>query len=442
MKSILITFCVTIGFISCQKPLPKTVHLYGELKNFGTELSMGKQTPEGYILREGETITSDEQNKFDITFELDAPAYFRLGRNTLYLTPGDELEVFCDMNDPNAGSFKGDGALACMYLRAKPFPKGGSYIGREFFEPDTDFPKVKELLEVKISEALQKLDTLSGVSEQFKKMEYGRIQFDAANSYFSYSNYATYYLKIPQDQIKSFSDSANAYFKPTVKKYLKLGGDADYLNVDTYRSICDVCVEELGEENVDQAIKDFISTFKLNMTLSSKGPIEEVLEEKKKVEEEVLLPEYKEIISKAFSKYDALMPGMPAPELAFNTEDGKATPLASLKGKLVVIDVWATWCGPCIAESPYFEKLAKRYGNEAVEFISISIDSSDKPWKKYLAKHEKKSKQYICNRTNFAKYELFGVPRFMIIDKQGNFIDAFAPAPSNERFEELIKQNI
>ena len=105
---------------------------------------------------------------------------------------------------------------------------------------------------------------------------------------------------------------------------------------------------------------------------------------------------------------------------------------------MVLVDVWATWCSPCKAESPFFEKLADKYGSETIKFISISIDSDIKLWESYLAEHDKKSTQYICNRTALKDYILLGVPRFMLINKEGKFIDAFAPVPLAPAFEKLI----
>ncbi|WP_321515771.1 TlpA disulfide reductase family protein [Marinifilum fragile] len=435
-------FCLALSFVSCKEEA-KTVRLHGELKNFASELSMGVETPQAYILREKIQINLDDQNKFDITFDLDAPTYFRLGRNTLYLSPGDDIGLFCDLNDPMAATFTGKGAKACLYLRSKPFPKGGSYLsGGQLLKGNPTFEEIKIKIEEKVKLVFANLDDLEGVSDRFKKLERGRIMFDAANSYLSYPGYAAYFKKLSKEELPAFNQKAKEYFKADVENYLQSGGDADYLNLDTYRGICGECVELLGEENVDQAILDFIKTNELVYHLSNKGPVAEVLSKRGEVESEIKQTEYKEVISKAFKNYDALQPGKAAPRLTMLNEEGKEVLLSDFKGKIVVIDVWATWCGPCKAESPYFEKLAEKYGNETVKFISISIDSNKKMWDKYLSKHTKTSEQFICNRIEFKEYELQSVPRFMLIDKQGNFIDAFATTPSNPAFEVLLQKNI
>lgn len=113
---------------------------------------MSKETPEAQILKEGVKITLDAENRFDITFELNAPAYYGLGRNSLSLTPGDDLELFCDMNE-NLVTFKGDAVEACEYLKAKPFPKSESYLGGGRILEDKPIKKaVRDRIEIKVTE--------------------------------------------------------------------------------------------------------------------------------------------------------------------------------------------------------------------------------------------------------------------------------------------------
>jgi thiol-disulfide isomerase/thioredoxin len=63
-----------------------------------------------------------------------------------------------------------------------------------------------------------------------------------------------------------------------------------------------------------------------------------------------------------------------APDPAFKTLDGKSRKLSELRGKIVVVNFWATWCGPCQEELPRLAKLAEAYGDKPVAFVLISID--------------------------------------------------------------------
>lgn len=67
----------------------------------------------------------------------------------------------------------------------------------------------------------------------------------------------------------------------------------------------------------------------------------------------------------------------PAPDYAFFDSAGKPVKIADLKGKVVVLNVWATWCGPCKVEMPTLAKLAKAYEGKPVEVVAVSIDSAE-----------------------------------------------------------------
>jgi thiol-disulfide isomerase/thioredoxin len=67
----------------------------------------------------------------------------------------------------------------------------------------------------------------------------------------------------------------------------------------------------------------------------------------------------------------------PAPDIAFIGPDGKTMKLADLKGQVVVVNFWATWCGPCKEEMPSLAKLAKDYAEKGVKVVPISVDRLD-----------------------------------------------------------------
>jgi len=79
----------------------------------------------------------------------------------------------------------------------------------------------------------------------------------------------------------------------------------------------------------------------------------------------------------------------PEPDYGFVGADGQPVKLADFKGKVVVMNIWATWCGPCVAEMPTLAKLQASYAGQPVEVVAISIDSPDDTAKakQFLAKH-------------------------------------------------------
>jgi thiol-disulfide isomerase/thioredoxin len=77
------------------------------------------------------------------------------------------------------------------------------------------------------------------------------------------------------------------------------------------------------------------------------------------------------------SKLQVLPDAGPPPDLVFYDEAGKPRRIADFKGRVVVMNVWATWCAPCVVEMPTLAKLQKAYAGKPVEVVAISIDSQE-----------------------------------------------------------------
>lgn len=138
--------------------------------------------------------------------------------------------------------------------------------------------------------------------------------------------------------------------------------------------------------------------------------------------------------------------GKAAPDITLNAPDGKPVKLSSLlKGKFTYIDVWATWCGPCVKEIPHLEQLVKRFaGNGKLQFISISVDTNTKAWKDKLNKDKPQWAQYVLTPENneiFSKdWGITGIPRFIMIDAEGNIFNGDATRPSEEKTAKTLEE--
>lgn len=127
----------------------------------------------------------------------------------------------------------------------------------------------------------------------------------------------------------------------------------------------------------------------------------------------------------------------PSPGFDYENHKGGTTKLSDLKGKYVYIDVWATWCGPCRAEIPHLKKIEAEFHDRNIEFVSISIDTKkdyDK-WKKFVTEKELGGIQLFADNdwnSEFIKaYGISGIPRFILIDPNGNIVSADADRPSS-----------
>lgn len=144
----------------------------------------------------------------------------------------------------------------------------------------------------------------------------------------------------------------------------------------------------------------------------------------------------------------AVQPGQEMPYIPMlETPDGKEISLKDLYGKVIYIDVWATWCGPCRKEIPKFAELVERFkGNNKVEFISISVDEDVDAWKELIAADKPAWPQYRLapeqNKKFSAAMGITGIPRFILIGADGKLVAPDAARPSDSNIDEIINAAI
>ena len=141
--------------------------------------------------------------------------------------------------------------------------------------------------------------------------------------------------------------------------------------------------------------------------------------------------------------------GVPAPNFNLPGLDDKTVSLADYKGKVVLLNIWATWCPPCVEEMPSMEKLHQELKDEDFEILAVSIDvSGAKAVIPFMKKH-KLSFSVLTDTEGAIKslYQTTGVPESFIIDRQGIIVEkVIGPrdwaAPSTIRsFRNLIQKN-
>ena len=122
-----------------------------------------------------------------------------------------------------------------------------------------------------------------------------------------------------------------------------------------------------------------------------------------------------------------LAPGVPAPEITMNTPDGKPLSLTSLKGKVVLLDFWASWCGPCRAENPNVVKAYNKYKSKGFEIYSVSLDKELDKWKQAIQKDNLSWASHVCDFKSWQSpvislYNFKGIPYNVLIGKDGKII--------------------
>lgn len=171
--------------------------------------------------------------------------------------------------------------------------------------------------------------------------------------------------------------------------------------------------------------------------------IESVLPWVRKTENRKLLDAMPEQIAQARQRYQNALPGTDLSAYSFENEKGEQVVLSDFKGKYIFIDLWSTGCNPCVGEIPYIRDMEHRFAGKPIAWVSISLDLNKKVWTDFLKEKGMKGVQLICAKRFkhpfIQQIGLSGIPRFILLDKEGKVIDIQTLRPSNPVLSELLK---
>ncbi len=145
-----------------------------------------------------------------------------------------------------------------------------------------------------------------------------------------------------------------------------------------------------------------------------------------------------------FMARERIKVGKPAPDIRLNSPDGKEYALSDLKGKVVLLDFWASWCGPCRRENPNVVKAYDKYNKQGFEVFSVSLDRSNgkQRWVDAIAKDGLKWPYHVSelqhwNSKDAKTYGVTGIPKTFLIDREGNIA---AVNPRGPALEPALKE--
>ena len=405
MKSILIyLFSISIFFISSCRQDPNKITIEGSITNPVSDELVFNFTDTSYEAR------VDASGDFKITLNRDSAQYVTLlhgERTRMFIKPGDNIEIHFD---------------------TKEFDETMTYKN----SPESSFLAYK---------------LISAEEKDF----YGESLYLADE--------VTYELELEKyktNLMRRLNRFENGYFKRTEEKSINASIER-YLK--RKKSFSDRTKEErlyLWETN--NLSKEY-NFYDLLSTINSAEFDENLIEYEKKMKSALepmkKLNNYEKELNKIFkivaswrerkNDYDN-MPndGDMSIDFSYPNIAGEMISLSSFRGRLVYIDVWATWCGPCIAELPSLERLQKDYKNMDIVFLSISVDTDKEAWEKMLTEDQLDGVQLWADGWSqiTKSYAIFGIPRFMLVDRSGELIAVDAPRPSSNEIRPMIDEKI
>jgi cytochrome c biogenesis protein CcmG/thiol:disulfide interchange protein DsbE len=134
------------------------------------------------------------------------------------------------------------------------------------------------------------------------------------------------------------------------------------------------------------------------------------------------------------ARHTQLLPeGSTAPAFSLSRFEGGTVSLEQLKGKVVMVDFWATWCGPCVAEMPMLHKIAQEYQAKGVEFVAADQDepeTAQEAIREFVTHDVPGLGPYVAlpNREVSTSYKVRAFPTLYVIDRQGRVVDGIQSA--------------
>lgn len=401
-----------------------------------------------------DTILVGADGSFSFNSFLEKPEYFTLfvGRNQVlvYLRPGDSIKFNADIQYFNDAKFSGSSVVYNNYLVS--FAKSQSEFAQSmqvvFKRPEAEAVAVMDSLRTAQMNALHEVEeNFSKVDKFFIETEKSRIKYFWGLSHVMYPLYYSYY-----NNDKGFKTS------PEFDSYLgELNiNDSNLISLPDYRQF----IFNYLNSKVNGYFEDeSISASNPSFTSYQLGKIDEIFTDKNVksylayrvmrdhvsydgIKDYDLIwpifdkictsPFFKDEIVEALASWNYLKPGNPAQDFAGVTLQGDTVHLSDFIGKYVYVDVWATWCRPCLGEIPALTRIEEEMKDNNIVFISASVDRDKGAWDKMLTEQTMHGVQIYVGQSETLSgfYKISSIPRFMLFDREGKILEVSADRPT------------
>jgi thiol-disulfide isomerase/thioredoxin len=366
------------------------------------------------------------------------------------LSKETNLIILADDNVFNTSlKFKGQGSIENQYVVEK-LNITSQISDEELYKLDEmEFLNKVNEIKISISELYNKTNFSNAY---FKEKEVDNINYLEQKHLLFYENYHNFHA-----QLKEFKVSDKF---PKFEERIDLDNDADFLFSSEYQKLA--TLKFFNNIKFDGTDLDFTINKIINIkALKSQNLKNFIIQNSiydvnidyqnyEKIYQEYLSttnnPKLKESLTTIYNNIIATQPHKASPQFDYENQKGGKTSLESLKGKYVYIDVWATWCGPCLKEVPFLEKMEKQYQDKNIVFVSISVDNikDRKKWSNLINQKQLGGIQLLADmdfNSEFIKgYAIKKIPRFILIDPNGNIVNFDAPRPSDSKLIDLFNE--
>ena len=131
-------------------------------------------------------------------------------------------------------------------------------------------------------------------------------------------------------------------------------------------------------------------------------------------------------------------------DLRFTAVDGREVDVSKMKGKVVLIDFWATWCGPCVAEFPHVKEAFEKNHPKGFEIVGVSLDQEKESLTQFVSGHNMAWPQYFdgqgWDNKLAGQFGITSIPAMWLIDKKGNLRDLHARSDLSGKVEKLLAE--
>ena len=415
------------------------IFISGVVKNFNNQVNIEDISENGELeLQASErSFLPDSNGRFSISFHLKRATYFRIGRNIVYLSPGISMIATIDYNWPDSANFKGGNYVENMFLKSTPFTFAGSFL--------EGGDSVKNSLEETVQVILQssqrrliKLNNLKRIDSEFRLLEKARIKADIINSLHYLNFYYPNAHGLKGDTLgvyqKKYADFVIPYIKRTSKLFLK----DKFLKLEVYRNILGLVMKcDIYSPKDLSIISDWIEAKKIAYAIKSINEKQNIDKFQSKIKS-IKTEQYRASLSSTFNKF-LMFNGDNAIDFVMMDSSGTVFHLSNFKGKVIYLELWATWCGPCLEQKPFMDSLIHYFSkNSDVAIVSLSIDGDKGAWLKRLHTYQYQGIQFITDRLKLESYYVSEIPRIIIIDKEFKIAAMRGPKPSDDDTKTII----